>query len=464
METRLQRLRRHAPAGIPPAATVLMAGQPPAFAASFGQQRFWRLDQASDGTACAIPNALRLSGELCPAALRCALNGLVRRHEPLRTLLLPGHAMLLQRVEPAREVDLTVEPVPPDAPAMQERLRLELERPFDTTADPCLRGLLLHGGPGAQGVHVLLLIVHYGAFDGWSRMVLFRELSLLYAAALDGAADPLPPLPLRYVDFACWQRQRSAGDPAAAAPDLGPWQRRPAHLRQLRLPADLTPEPARGGLLPYRGHCRYFRLPASLVAGLERLCTAEAATLTMGLLTLVAVLLQRHSPQSHIPLAMPVAGRTHSALEPLLGSFINLLLIDVPCEGSPSFRALLARVRVRCLQLYEHQLVPYVVLEEALAPQLPPHALAPVVVQLIDLPWQPHFRGLQARRLPSPSCRSRHGLELRFRREAGGALQTKITYTSHLFSAARIALLFEQLQLLLTTALHEPDGGLLQRC
>jgi hypothetical protein len=47
-----------------------------------------------------------------------------------------------------------------------------------------------------------LLTLHHIAADGWSVGVLFRELSAVYGALLDGREPDLPELPIQYADFA----------------------------------------------------------------------------------------------------------------------------------------------------------------------------------------------------------------------------------------------------------------------
>jgi hypothetical protein len=453
--SRLQRIRGLASNPFPPARPL---GFPPphghpAFGASFSQFRFWRLDQHSDGTACAIPDALHLQGDLQPAALHTALDRLVERHEPLRSAYQPCDDDLLQVVSPAQGVDLQVETLRHSAGSeeLTARMQQELERPFDLDHGPLMRALLLQC---RQGEHVLLLVFHYSVFDGWSRTVLYRELAVLYAAALEGAGSPLPKLPLRYVDFARWQRRSLA--PGDRDTLLRHWRMVLNHLPSIILPADHPAQPQ----LTYRGRSSYFQLAPSLVAGLANLCSSAAVTLSMGLLALVAALLHTHGGQEDIGIGIPVAGRRHPSLESLMGSFVNLLVIRIHLSRAPSFRTLLGRVRSSCLQAYDHQDLPYAILEDALWPRQPPHACVPVVVQLMDLPWRPALQRLAVRRLPSPSQRARHELEFRFRHLPGGSLQVKIIYSTDRFSEQGIDVLFERMKALLGGLLDGPDRGL----
>ncbi len=114
--------------------------------------------------------------------------------------------------------------------------------PFDLARPPLIRAVLIRIGPDCA---VLLLILHHIACDGWSLSVLARELSRLLTG------ETLPPPPLRYADFAVWQRDWFAG--ARAREQLKVWSGRLVDLPVLRLPLDCR-RPARqsyrGGAVP----------------------------------------------------------------------------------------------------------------------------------------------------------------------------------------------------------------------
>ncbi|MBZ4377531.1 non-ribosomal peptide synthetase, partial [Corallococcus sp. AS-1-6] len=177
---------------------------------SFAQERLWLLAQLdAESSAYHVPLALRLSGALKEEALRLALEGLVHRHEALRTVFAPGEDGPLQQVLSASPLPLTtlsVEALPQEA-REAEALRLarqEAQRPFDLAKGPLVRALLVRLGPDDA---VLLLVLHHIVTDGWSMGVLVRELGALYAAHVSGQPPALPPLPVQYADYAQWQRQ-----------------------------------------------------------------------------------------------------------------------------------------------------------------------------------------------------------------------------------------------------------------
>ncbi|HEX2077932.1 MAG TPA: amino acid adenylation domain-containing protein, partial [Longimicrobium sp.] len=221
---------------------------------SFAQQRLWFLEQLGNlGSTYHIPRRLRLRGELDRAALVRALDGIVARHEALRTTFAQVDGVPEQRIAPA---DVGFHLVDHDlggrADAEAELGRLVAEdtgAPFDLQRGPLIRGRLVRL---ADDDHVLLVTMHHIVSDGWSMEVLTRELSALYVAFRRGEPDPLPALPVQYADYAAWQRRWVEGEVLEAQAEY--WTRMLAGAPELlELPTD-RPRPARqdfdGATLP----------------------------------------------------------------------------------------------------------------------------------------------------------------------------------------------------------------------
>src|SRR5690349_5823612 len=174
---------------------------------SFAQQRLWFLDQFSPGS-CAynVPRVFRLTGTLSLQALQSALDSLVERHEILRTVFKMAQAEPVQVVQPVRSVQLTSIDLSL-TPESQRRAKLddvviaEVKRPFNLSSDLMLRATLIRL---AAEEHVLAVMSHHIASDGWSKGVMFRELAAFYNAALSNATAVMAALPIQYSDFAAW--------------------------------------------------------------------------------------------------------------------------------------------------------------------------------------------------------------------------------------------------------------------
>ena len=334
---------------------------------SFGQQRLWFLDRLEPGSsAYNLSRALRLRGALDVAVLRRALDEIVRRHEPLRTVFSAADGEPVQVVLPAVAVELAVEDLsilPADAREADAARRASeaAAAPFDLARGPLFRAALLRL---AADEHVLLLAMHHAVGDGWSIGVLFREIEALYAAFLAGAPSPLAPLPLRYADHALRQRAELAGE--ALDRPLDWWRTRlqgaPALLE---LPTD-RPRPA---VQSHRGAVLRFTLPPELGGRLSAVGRAEGATLFMTVLAAFQLLLARYSGQDDVVVGTPVAGRTRPELEGLIGFFANTLALRTDLSGDPTFGQLLRRVREATLGAFAHQELPFEKLVEALQPE-----------------------------------------------------------------------------------------------
>ncbi|HEX7239407.1 MAG TPA: amino acid adenylation domain-containing protein, partial [Longimicrobiaceae bacterium] len=287
------------------------------FPLSFAQQRLWLVDRLEPGSAAYnMPHALRLRGALDVDALRASLGALVERHETLRTVFAEAGGEPVQVIHADAPVALEVVEVAGEEEV--ERLaEEEALRPFDLARGPLLRSTLLRLG---EEDHVLLFTLHHIVSDGWSMDVLVREVSALYAASVRGGSAELPELPVRYVDYAVWQRERLAGP--VLEEQLGWWKARLAGAPPLlELPTDrprAAGTGARAGSVP-------FTLPRKTAEAVRELSRRQGATPFMTVLAAWQALLGRHAGQDDVVVGSPVAGRTRVELEGLIGFFVNML-------------------------------------------------------------------------------------------------------------------------------------------
>ncbi|WP_203854785.1 non-ribosomal peptide synthetase, partial [Dactylosporangium siamense] len=339
-------------AAAPPIAAIDRSGPLPL---SFAQQRLWFLAQLDPGSVDYNASiTIRVPEPVDPAALRAALTALTARQDVLRTRLVAGDdGVPYQVVDPPSPVELLQADVggePDPTGAARALLAVAASRPFDLATGPLVRGLLIRGADGEQ---LLGLAMHHVVADEWSLGILRRELLELYAAGRAGREPALEPLPIRYADYAVWQRRWLTGDVLRA--QLGYWRERLSGAAVLDLPTD-RPRPA---VRSTAGAVLDFTVPAEVAEGLRVLSRSVGVSMFMTVFAAFNVLLSRYTGQDDIVVGTPIANRNRTEIEGLVGFFVNTLVLRTDLSGDPTFTELLGRVRAATLGAYDNQDLPF---------------------------------------------------------------------------------------------------------
>ncbi|MFF9762148.1 amino acid adenylation domain-containing protein, partial [Streptomyces caelestis] len=437
---------------------ALVAGErPERVPLSAAQRRLWFLDQMEGPSATYnIPLAVRLTGALDADALHLALSDVVARHEALRTVFPAEQGTPYQRVLPAEEARPALALIPATREALPTVLRDLSATTFDLARELPLRADLLRV---EDDEHVLLLVTHHIASDGWSTTPLMRDLAAAYTARVEGAAPGWEPLPVQYADYALWQQALLAADEER---QLDHWRQALEGLpEEVTLPADR----ARPATASYRGASLTVRCPAGLHASLTRLARESGTTLFMVAQAATAALLARSGAGGDIPIGSPVAGRGEEALEDLVGFFVNTLVLRTDVSGDPTFRELLDRVRTTDLAAWSHQDVPFDRLVEALNPERSAarHPLFQVMLSVTDAADPvPRLPGLHADAEFTTLDIAKFDLTFTFhehRAPDGGPAGLGITveYATDLYDPATVSAVTARLVRLLRAAADTPD-------
>jgi len=420
----------------PPLGPASLPQRPPL---SFCEERMWFLHQLEEGSgAYHVADAFLLEGPLEVAALARALDAVVARHEVLRTAFVAVDGALTRDVRPQLHLGLPVVDVPAGArEARQAELRRLADdcasRPFDLARPPLIRAVLLRLG---ESEHLLSLTLHHIVSDEWSVGVLMRELMALYRDYRAGRPGSLPPLPLQYADYACWQRGWLCD--AELERQVSYWTRRLAGAPMaLDLPTDRPRPPQQ----TYRGSREVLLLEEPFCDSLRAACRRLELTQPMLLLAAFDALLFRYTGQEDLLVGVPIANRRLPATEDLIGTFVNSVVLRTDLSGDPTLAELARRVREGMLEAYDHQDVPFDKVVEALRPARDA-SRSPVfqVVfnhQTVPVPW-PLPAGLTSERLSVDRGAAQVDLAVLVRELPGSGLRISFEYNTDLFDRESI--------------------------
>jgi amino acid adenylation domain-containing protein len=426
---------------------------------SFAQQRLWFLHQLEpNSTAYLISSAFHLRGRLLLKPLEASLQTLVQRHEALRTTFPLVNEEPVQQVAPTWPFHL---PVIDLQSLLAEGRNQEIERlidkdaqqPFELAVGPLFRFRVLKLGAEE---HILLMTFHHIISDGWSMGIFYRELGTAYTAFCAGQPPSLTDLAIQYADYAVWQRAWLQGEQLDR--QLAYWREQLEGVSNLMLPTDF-PRPA---IQAYRGARVTLAITPAITDGLKAVSLEGGATLFMTLLAAFQVVLQRWSGQDDVCVGIPSAGRIRSEIEPVMGFFINTLVIRTDMSGQPTFFDLLAQVRDRCLGADAHQDVPFEKLVEVLKPtrDLSRTPFFQVFVNMMPGGTDPFtLPGLTVTPMPKTSLDSKFDLTL-YLHETSQQLRGTVVYNATLFKTERIEALVAQYHKVLEQLVAAPERSL----
>ncbi len=454
---------------------LLAVDRPEVMPLSFAQSRLWFIDQLQGPSPVYnLVAGLRLDGLLDVDALGAAFADLLDRHESLRTLFPTVDGTPQQLIVPADQAAFTWDVVDAagwSARRLQEAVENAARHSFDLAAEIPFRAEIFRAG---DDEHVLVVVVHHIAADGWSISPLVADLGTAYASRCAGQAPDWEPLAVQYADYTLWQRAQ-----------LGDLEDSDSRIsQQLRFWADaLAGMPERVALptdRPYplvadqRGDRVDVEWPADLQQQVARLARDHNATKFMVVQAALLTLLSKLSSSSDVAVGFPIAGRRDPALDALVGFFVNTLVLRVDLAGDPSVSEVLAQVRAESLGAFEHQDVPFEVLVERLNPtrSLTHHPLVQVMLAWQNVPGQAGAAGhglalgdLRASQLPLDTHTARMDLSFSLAErwtESGepAGISGTVEFRTDVFDTATVEALIDRLHRVLAAMAADPDRRL----
>jgi len=423
---------------------------------SLGQERFWGLDRIKPGNPTwSVPVRFRLQGALNIEFVKRAFNEIVRRHEALRTTFSVDDGQPVQVIRPTSEIEVPVTDLRrlPKAERDAEMDRLsfqEARRGFDLSVGPLLRVSLLRV---EDNEHVLLVTPHHTVADYWSIGLISNELGALYEAYSRGSDPALPELRVQYGDYSIWQREQAEGPVVQS--ELAYWKNQLRDLPLLDFPTDNP----RGDLPTYDATITSILLPVGLTDAIKEMANREGATFFNTMLAALAMVMYQYTGQDDFGVATQVAGRTNVEMEPLIGLFINNVILRMDLSGDPSFSTLVSRVQDTGLQAIANQNLRFEQLLKELRPRDYPshHTLFRLNFICQRDPVKPlEFAGVKLTVIPSKCQGALYDLNVFLvLRNEGWRLACE--YNTDLFDAGTITRLLSNYRTMLESIAQNPD-------
>lgn len=424
---------------------------------SYEQERLWVLDQLLPGcTAYNVDYAVRISGGLDASLIRRTLAAIIQRHEILRTTFEASAEVPVQRVHDDTALDfryVDLEGLAADAAdsAIAREAKILAQTPFDLAQLPLARFRVLRR---SAADHVLLVSMHHIVTDGWSLGPLMRDFLSVYGA-LQSAREPALPPVYQYADYCFWQRERFTGN--ALDERLSYWTKRLAGISPTGIPPDLPRPPVQSFL----GHELRLRLAPDLVERLEETAREREVTLFTLFLAAWGTLVHRWSGETDLPIATPVANRTHPDLENVVGFFVNTVILRLDATADPPFSTFLARVRETAVEAFDHADAPFEKVVEALQPERdlsrPPLFQSLFVFQNTPLPREPGALRFDPLHLETGNVR----YDLRVSIEPGvDGTDAALQYNSDLFARSSAERMIAQFERVLNAIAADPSRTL----
>ena len=435
-----------APSATPAAVRVFTNGR--ALPIGSGQQRLWFLDRIDPHNAAYnVYATITFDRFPDPEAVRGCLQGVVDRHEGLRTRFPLVDGQPCQWVESRLDVVLPVIDV-----ASQQDLeaaeQAEARRTFELASGPLLRTRLLRL---ADGRGRLQITMHHSIADGWSMKVIYREFMTLFAGA---SAAELPPMTRQYADFAAWQQARL--DAGELDLQIEHWRTRLAsNLNGLTLAGDF----ARPAAKTHRGVRLMRPLPVALARRVRALARQRSVTPFVLLLAGFKALLAVYSQQDDIIVGAVVANRNRAEFSQLIGFIVNMLTLRTDLGGDPSFVDIVQRVQNVLLDAHANQDVPFETLVDRLQPPRDP-GRSPLFQIAIDLRDADISRstveGLSLAIMEPDLGASQYDLHLTLE-EKGAGLGAIWQFNADLFATSTIERMAANFEALLDAVTERPD-------
>ncbi|MBN6526343.1 non-ribosomal peptide synthetase, partial [Acinetobacter pittii] len=329
---------------------------------SFSQQRFWLINQLyPDSSNYNIPFFTKIFGALNSSIMISALKEVIARHDILRTNFIIRDDKPIQVVSSEVNVDFSLIDlrdlnVDEKKVSVQNILKEVVDKTYDLARDPLFRVKILCL---EDNEYILAFAMHHIISDGWSIGIFIKEVMSLYSAFINNLPSPLSDLPCQYADFAIWEKEKISG--RYLEEGLSYWKDKLKNAPLSLFPTDRL----RPAIQTSHGAVRKFLISEEIAAVLHQLNLENNTTLYMSLFSIFNLLMYKYSGQKDICIGTPIANRANIEIEPLIGCFINTLVLRTQIDDNLYFSEYLEEVRRSILEAYKYQDIPFDIVVQA---------------------------------------------------------------------------------------------------
>lgn len=334
---------------------------------SLNQYGLWFLDRLIPNSPLySVPWMCKIEGDINIMALQTSLQRVWERHDVLRSRVIMANnkpfivCSGITQV-PFHIVDLTDFNYERRQNELNRLISLESTKPFNIENEELMRSYLFSY---TNDNHVLVFNMHHIIFDGWSMEILLREIAITYNAIIEGKEPELPELHCDYFEFSKINKERINNEDKEVY--LAYWRNKlNAVSKGNYFPSDFPKLPEQ----KYKGKILTRKLPEHLTEKLSYLARNEKSTLYMVLLSAFKVLLHKYTGSFDLLIGSPMAGRSKSEYESLIGYFVNLVALRTTFNAETTFKELLKEVKRTTLEAYTYQDIPLDILAKELMPK-----------------------------------------------------------------------------------------------
>lgn len=334
---------------------------------SFSQQRLWFLDQLEPGnTFYNIPETYKIKGRLNIAILEAGFNELIKRHEILRTSFLTIDGKPKVEISPELKIKINVTDLSEFTGDELDRIiesisRREVQNYIPLNEAPLFRISVLKL---SDEDFIILVVFHHIVTDEWSSVIMIKEIALIYNDLMSNICISLPELKIQYKDYSVWQRKYLSGDNLNTQIEY--WKDK---LRDIPACLELPLDHPRPAVQSFRGDYISCELSSQMVKCLREFNRVHSLTMFMTMLSAFQALLFRLSGQDDIVIGTPVANRNKEEIEPLIGFFVNTVVLRSKINKGMRFLDLTKDTMESSLEAFTFQDLPFEMLVDAIQPE-----------------------------------------------------------------------------------------------